>query len=70
MYSDLKTLLFTFYVNPLCILAFPCISHNSAINTYKFKSSVELYSIEVYLIGKGVVEVPDCHRFLNNVISS
>ncbi len=35
---------------------------NSTINTYKFKSSVEVYPIDVnpieaYLIGKGVVEL-------------
>jgi hypothetical protein len=48
-----------------------CISYNSTINTYKFKSSVEVYPIDVnpievylieaYLIGKGVVEVSSCH---------
>ncbi len=52
-----------------CILY---ISYNSTINTYKFKSSVKLYPIDVnpieeypieaYLIGKGVVEVSGCHR--------
>ncbi len=55
----------------LCMLAISCISYNSTINTYKFKSSVEVYPIDVnpievfpieaYLIGKGVVEVSDCH---------
>ncbi len=55
----------------LCILAFLCIFYNSTINTYKFKSSVEVYPIDVnpievypieaYLIGKGVVEVSGCH---------
>jgi hypothetical protein len=49
------------------MLAFSCIFYNSTINTYKVKSSVELYPIDVnpievypieaYLIGKGVVEV-------------
>jgi hypothetical protein len=46
-------------------------SYNITINTYKFKSSVEVYPIDVnpievypieaYLIGKGVVEVSGCH---------
>jgi hypothetical protein len=51
--------------------AFLCISSYSTINTYNFRSSVELYPIDVnpielypieaYLIGKGVVEVSGCH---------
>jgi hypothetical protein len=51
----------------VCILAFSCISYKSTINTYKFKTAVEVYPIDVnpievypieaYLIGKGVVEV-------------
>jgi hypothetical protein len=48
-----------FYV---CILAFSCISYKSTINTYKFKTAgevypIDVYPIEAYLIGKGVVEV-------------
>jgi hypothetical protein len=59
------------HILPLSILAFLCISYNSTINTYKFKSSVEVcpidvnpievYPIEAYVIGKGVVEVSGCH---------
>ncbi len=72
MYYDWKTLQFTVELFLLCILAFLCISYNSTINTYKFKSSVEVYPIDVnpievypieaYLIGKGVVEVSGCHQ--------
>jgi hypothetical protein len=47
-----------------------CIFYNSTINTYKFKSSVEVYPIDVnpievypieaYLIGKCAIEVSGC----------
>jgi hypothetical protein len=70
MYSVLKTIFITFYLNLLCILAFLFISYNSTINTEQFKSFVEVYPIEgspievypieAYLIGKGVVEVSGC----------
>jgi hypothetical protein len=58
-------------------LHFHVFSTNNTINTYKFKSSVEVYPVEVYpvevnplevypleayLIGKGVVEVSGCHK--------
>jgi hypothetical protein len=72
VYYGRKTLYFTFEFYLLGILAFSSVSYNSAINTYKFKSSVELYPIDVnpievypieaYLIGKGLVEVSGCHR--------
>jgi hypothetical protein len=68
-----EKLFVTFKFSLLCILAFSCIFYNSTINTYKFKSSVEVYPtdvnpievypIEGYLIGKGVIEVSGCHRF-------
>ncbi len=54
-----------------------CISNNSTTNTYKFKSSVEVYPIDVYpievypieayLIGKGVVEVSGCHTSASKI---
>jgi hypothetical protein len=63
----LKNSLIHILIISLCILAISCISYNSAIHTYKFKSSVEVYPIDVipievypieaYLIGKSVVEV-------------
>ena len=66
----LKTIFITFYLLLLCILVFSCISYNSTINTEKFKSFVEVYPIkrnpievypiEAYIIGKGVVEVSGC----------
>jgi hypothetical protein len=69
----LKMILITFYLFLLCILAFSCISYTSKINTDKFKSfvevyhvegrPVEVYPIEAYIIGKGVVEVSGCSRF-------
>ncbi len=52
-------------------LHFHVFFNNSTINTYKFKSSVEVYPIDVnpievypieaYLVGKGVIEVSGCH---------
>ncbi len=67
MFYVLKTIFISFYLFLLCILAFLCISYNSTINTEKFKSFVEVYpiegnpievyTIEAYLIGKGVVGV-------------
>jgi hypothetical protein len=72
MFSVLKTILITFYLFLLRILAFLCISYNSTINTEQFKSFVEVYliegnpievyPIEAYLIGKGVVEVSGCPK--------
>ncbi len=74
MFYVLKTIFITFYLFRLCILAFSCISYNSTINNEKFKSFVEayptegnpieVYPIEAYLIGKGVVEVPGCSPWL------
>jgi hypothetical protein len=57
MYYVLKMIFITFYLFLLCILVFLCIPYNSTINTEKCKSFVEVYPIEEYLIGKGVVEV-------------
>jgi hypothetical protein len=65
MYSIMVEKLFKSHFNSFFyvhILAFSCISYN----TYKFKSSVEVYPIEAYLIGKGVVEVSGCHQKLPN----
>ncbi len=68
----LKTIFITFFLNLLCLLAFSFISYISTINTEKFKSFVEVYPIEgnplevypieAYLIGKGVVEISGCSR--------
>jgi hypothetical protein len=63
---SLKTLLSTFYIFLLCILAFSCISYNSTISlvdVYPIDvNPIEVYPIEAYLIGKSVVEVSGCHR--------
>ncbi len=76
----LKTIFITFYLLLLRILVFSCISYNSTINTEKFKSFVEVYNIEgnpievypieAYLIGKGVVSgcSPPCIGIINLVI--
>ena len=56
----LKTIFFTFYLLLLYILVFSCIFYNSTITTVTFKSFVEVYPIEAYLIGKGVVEISGC----------
>jgi hypothetical protein len=68
----LKTIFFTFYLFLLYLFVFSCIFYNSAINTVKFKSFVEVYPIEgnpievypieAYLIGKGVVEISGCSQ--------
>ncbi len=47
---SLKTLLSTFYIFLLCIIAFSCISYNSTINTLKFKCLIDVYPIDVNLI--------------------
>ncbi len=62
MYYSWKTLLFALYIFLLCILAFFMYFLNKTINNYKFKCSVEVYPIEAYLIGNGVIEISGCHR--------
>jgi hypothetical protein len=46
MYYGWKTFCNTFYIFLLCILAFSYISYYSTLNTWKFKSSVEVYPID------------------------
>ncbi len=70
----LKTILFIFYIFPLRILAFSCISYYSTIEIYPIDvNPIEVYPIEAYLIGKGpieayligkgAIEVSGCSRF-------
>ncbi len=57
MHYGWKTILFIFYIFPLCILAFSCISYYSTTNISKLKSSIEVYPIEAYLTGTGALAV-------------